>query len=407
MIPALLSIEDAIRAAGMDPGVEPPPAPPEYVGPSLIPAPAPDFRLRLASALDGAPAYSGARPGESAASAGLRGLLSGASGGFVASQEKRAKVDEANRVQSNTASRTAADRAYANAQATWREKLTRYYRTESDNAGKVMLTPKMAEDMGIPFEAGRKVDPVEASKAITARRNSMKVPNVTGKGSSGVFGQPGEDDTANQIALAIERGDQPPDMKGLYRYGGPVRAILGRRGYDFTAANQDWQAVQRWISTANGPQQNRMRQAAQTAYESLDVIDQLSAQLSKEVPRGAIKVLNRASLVAAQNGAFGPAAQSTATLLAAQITDVTSELGNVYMGGNSPTDHALQLAGKNLSADWTEKQLRDATNLARTNLRIRLNSMRFAQPVSPGTGGGAVEEWVRDPATGKLVKKGG
>lgn len=183
---------------------------------------------------------------------------------------------------------------------------------------------------------------------------------------------------ASAIADAIENGTQPPELTGMYRYGAPVRAELSRRGFDLTAANADWKAVQRSIATGYGPQQTRIRQAAMTAYESLDVVDNLSAELTKLVPRGSIQGLNKASMIAAKNGAFGQRAQQVATMLDAQITDIVSELGNVYMGGNSPTDHALGLAQKNLSSDWSPSQLRAATTLARTNLRIRLNSLSSA-----------------------------
>jgi hypothetical protein len=189
---------------------------------------------------------------------------------------------------------------------------------------------------------------------------------------------------AKDIAAAIRRGDQPPDLKGLYRYGGPVRAELARTGFDYTAANRDWQAVQRSISSLNGPQQTRLRQAVETAYESTNVIDDLSAQLSKALPRGKYPVLNRAAMKAAINGLAGDQAQSLATQLDAQITDVASELGNAYMGGNSPTDHALKLAEKNLRGEWTEKQLADATKLARRNLEIRRNSIYNSTPINPG-----------------------
>lgn len=188
---------------------------------------------------------------------------------------------------------------------------------------------------------------------------------------------------AVSIADAIINGTQPPELTGMYRYGAPVRAELSRRGFDFTAANADWKAVQRSIATGYGPQQTRLRQAAQTAYESLDVVDNLSNELTKLVPRGSVQGINKASMIAARNGAFGPRAQQVATMLDAQITDIVSELGNVYMGGNSPTDHALSLAQKNLSADWSPSQLRAATELARNNLRIRLNSLSSAGVLTP------------------------
>jgi hypothetical protein len=59
---------------------------------------------------------------------------------------------------------------------------------------------------------------------------------------------------------------------------------------------------------------------------------------------------------------------------------VSAELANVYMGGNSPTDHALQLAAKNLNASWAKGQLDAGIDLARKNLTIRLNSIRSTTP---------------------------
>jgi hypothetical protein len=176
---------------------------------------------------------------------------------------------------------------------------------------------------------------------------------------------------AKAIADAIESGDQPPELTGLYRYAGPVRAELAKRNYNFTDASVDWQATKKHVQSMNSTQQLRLRQAAETAYHSLDVIDELASKWKG----GKFPVLNRVNLLAAKNGGFGEDVASVARQLEAQISDLTSELGNVYMGGNSPTDHALSLAGKNLSAEWSEKVLRDMTKLARTNLRIRLNSM--------------------------------
>lgn len=223
---------------------------------------------------------------------------------------------------------------------------------------------------------------------------------------AGGSGSPVED-----IAQAIVDGLQPPETTGLYRYGAGVRAALAKKGYNMVAAQRDWRAVQRYMSTIEGPQQVRMRQAVDNAYHSLDVIEDLANQWKG----GRFPALNRARVAAAKQGALGPDAQKIATALDAQIADVTSELANVYMGGNSPTDHAMDLARKNLAADWSQGQLLTLINQARTNLKIRQNSIANAGPIGisenspyvPTTPSGGVEEWVRDPATGKLVKKGG
>jgi len=205
---------------------------------------------------------------------------------------------------------------------------------------------------------------------------------------------------ASSIADAIEQGLQPPDVKGLYRMAGPVRAELSKRGYDLTRANLDWQAAQKHVATLNGAQQTRLRQAISTASDSLGVIE----DLAKQWDAGKFPILNKAQLALAVNGALGPKAQQIATNLQAQITDVTSELGNVYMGGNSPTDHALSLAQKNLSADWTRDQLLSAIQLARTNLKIRQNSIdsigAAGLSTAPTAGPKATHRF--NPATGKI-----
>jgi hypothetical protein len=231
------------------------------------------------------------------------------------------------------------------------------------------------------------------------------------KPPSATAGQSGTGD-AEAIAEAIIRGEQPPDLKGLYRMGPTVKASLAKKGYNLANAQLDWQATQKHITTLNGQQQTRLRQAIDNAGHSLDVIE----SLADEWKGGNFPILNRGRLAAAKSGALGPEAQRIATALEAQIADVTSELANVYMGGNSPTDHAMKLASTNLSADWSETQLRKLLDQQRMNLQIRSNSMSnigvqgasstnpYAAPTPAADQG--VEVWVRDK-TGKLVKKGG
>jgi hypothetical protein len=198
---------------------------------------------------------------------------------------------------------------------------------------------------------------------------------------------------AKAIAKAIEKGEQPPTMEGLSRgQGGIVKSELAKLKYPQALAEQDWKATSRHFQTLNGTQQTRLRQAATTARESLDIIDQLSDKWNG----GKYPLLNKVNLSIAKNGGLGQEAQNIATTLEAQITDVVSEMSNVYMGGNSPTDQALKLAGKNLSADWSRGQLKAATDLARKNLTIRLNSIANTGTISATGqnqygGGGQVE----------------
>lgn len=177
---------------------------------------------------------------------------------------------------------------------------------------------------------------------------------------------------ADDIAEGIINGTQPPSTQGLYRNGPQVRAKLAQRGYDLKTAELDYKATIRHMASMNSSKQITFYNAVQTAHDSLDLVDQFATEWKSNSNFGP---LNRARLIAAANGAYGEEQAKVARKLQAQITDLTSELGQVYMGGNSPTDHSLELAGKNLSADWSEGVLHDMTDLARKNLKIRLNSL--------------------------------
>lgn len=232
---------------------------------------------------------------------------------------------------------------------------------------------------------------------------SRPVVNV-GAGTGGAADQP------KAIAEAIMRGEQPPDVKGLYRMAGPVRFELAKRGYDMMTAQADWQATQKHLATLNGPQQERLRQAITFTADSLDNIESLYAEWKKLAGVSGLKVINRANLAAMKQ--LPGRAGEVATNLEAQINDLTSELGTVYKGGNSSTDESLKLASGNLKAEWNDQTFGRAVQQIRKNLKIRQNSMLSSTPagLSSAKGGDAsapeskVEKWGFD-SSGKLVKQ--
>jgi hypothetical protein len=195
--------------------------------------------------------------------------------------------------------------------------------------------------------------------------------------------------SAEKIAGAIMRGEQDPNLVGLGREGtaADVRAILADNHYNLLRAQNDLFAMRKFMSTANNSQQVRLRQATEFATESLDLLDNpekpgddIIGQLRNSIPRSQFPVLNKAALAAARNGVFGEEAAEAARNLEQQVTDLQSEMAVVYMGGNSPTDKGLAQAQKILSGDWSDATLRNAIDLARTNLRLRLNSIRRTGP---------------------------
>ena len=195
-----------------------------------------------------------------------------------------------------------------------------------------------------------------------------------------------------EIAQAIIDGRQPPDLSNrITGQIGAIRAELERHGFDLKQAQYDYQATQQWIKSVNSSQQIRLRQATNFSMESLDVVDNLSDELTKEVPRGKYPIVNKGAMLAAKQGLLGQKAQEAARQLDIQIIDLQSEIAQVYRGGGSPTDKGLKQAQDILNEDWDQKTLKKATDLARTNLGYRLNSIRNSGPLSTGgyTGGGA------------------
>lgn len=199
-------------------------------------------------------------------------------------------------------------------------------------------------------------------------------PIATGPESATQQNYSGTQGDAEDIAQAIIRGEQPPDLTAMYRLGGPVRAALGRAKYDLTKAQEDWTATKKYLQTLNGAQQVRLRQAVDFTKESLNSVRALAEQWNAPT----FGPLSKARLVLAKSGSLGQPAKELATKIDAQIADVVSELATVYKGGNSSTDESLKLAAKNLSSEWDAKTM--LANLAQIdqNLGYRQNSMKTA-----------------------------
>lgn len=223
----------------------------------------------------------------------------------------------------------------------------------------------------------------------------------------------GQASEAKDVADAIMRGEQPPDMKSLYRMAGPIKAELARSGYNLTNATLDWEATKKHVLALNSAQQLKLNQSVNALPELLDSVDALASQWKG----GQFPILNKANLTAAKNGGYGDDVAAVARKLDQQIADVNSDLGAVYMGGNSPTDHALKLASTALSGDWSEKVLHEMVSQARSNVNIRQNSMRntgvagasadnpyAAKPTTQPAIPAGAPQWIRD-SSGKLVLK--
>lgn len=248
-------------------------------------------------------------------------------------------------------------------------------------------------------------------KATEYAHASRPQVNVSGGGF-----RSGSPEDAESIAEAIVAGRQSPVIKSMYGNTGRIKAILERNyKFDLATAEKDWGAIQRHLATLNGPQQERLRQAVNFTYDSLDQIENLYKEWTAKGLNTRFKAFNKGSLAAAKQ--LGGEAGSIAQNLEAQINDLTSELGTVYKGGNASTDESLRLAAENLKADWNEITFRRALEQIRKNLQIRRNSILTSQPVgvspnsqyaaptaAPPAGGGEQPKATHrfNPATGKI-----
>lgn len=253
-----------------------------------------------------------------------------------------------------------------------------------DPAGKWHEEKDKGDETKTPFESLEKSMPLLPGE--TEDHHQQRIYDKYQKDQASLTGEKAKatahayDDQVVKIGDAIIAHEQPPEISGfgMAKIAAPLKAYLAEKGFDLTTATLDYQAQKKYMSTLNGAQQVRLRQATDFAYSSLDLVE----GLAKEWQGGNFALLNKVNLNAAKNGVYGPKAASIANRLDLQISDLTSELGTVYKGGNSSTDESLKLAAKNLQSDWSEKVILDAIPLIRTNLDIRKNSQKFVGAVT-------------------------
>lgn len=236
-----------------------------------------------------------------------------------------------------------------------------------------------------PSDIGRLMAERDALPPGDPRRatydDAIKKANHIPAPGGGLLSGPENQDDVFAIADAIEEGTQPPDWKALYKYGAPLRAELSRRKVNVARLQTDWNAIQKNVAALNSTQQTRLRQAINKASESLSNIEGLYDEWT-QLAGSNFSVFNKGALAASKQmpGRAGEVARA----LEMNIADLTAELGAAYMGGNTPTEHALELAGKNLAADWGPGQFREAVKQARKNLAFATNAITSSTPLGVG-----------------------
>ncbi len=259
------------------------------------------------------------------------------------------------------------------------------------------------------------------AKAATPRVPDYTIGNVRYSGETNkplVTGPPqasanstGTNDVKDTAAGIAEGMISPQISQSVsFRDRTAVSAELKRLGYNQAEAERDWKAINKHLSTLNGAQQERLRQAISFTYDTVPQIEAAYAEWKKQAGVSGFKVLNKGNLAAMKQLPGAPG--SAATNLEALIADFTSELGTVYKGGNSSTDESLKLAAKNLEGNWNDQTFSDAIKRIRQSLKIRQNSIATSEtqgvsadsPYQPGSRATAPQPPFYTLPDGKTVR---
>lgn len=175
---------------------------------------------------------------------------------------------------------------------------------------------------------------------------------------------------AIDTAQGIMSGVLPPDQSTFsFRDRTVGMAEMARNKFNLSDANNEWKATQKFLSSMNSEKQVRLRQAITSVREALTGL----SQLNNEVGKSELAPLNSAQLTIRANSG-----DPLAVKYLGQINIIRDELAQVFMGGNSPTDKALDLASQTLKGNWSNKQLQSAIDNINTNLQYRENAINFA-----------------------------
>ena len=173
---------------------------------------------------------------------------------------------------------------------------------------------------------------------------------------------------AKDISQGIMDGSLPPDLNQVasFKDRSAVAAELKRQGVNLTEKRLDWIAATKYAQTKEGPAQVRLRQAIDSVTSATDNLKKLNEQFT----RTNYAPINKAQIVADAN-----TGNSLAVKYLAQLTVIQDELGQVFMGGNSPTDRTIQMAQNLLKSNFSVKQLNSVIDTLKDNLTFRKNAI--------------------------------
>lgn len=189
------------------------------------------------------------------------------------------------------------------------------------------------------------------------------------------------DSAPEDIADAVASGDMAPDeLKGMYGAKAKILGILAKKGVNLAKLRMDWAATTRQISSLNGPQQERLRQALQSTRGGLGRLLELNQQLDKFGFNPANAVLidvakTGFTLDKKQVGKLSQEQQNVLTEYLTQLTLLKDELAQVFQGGYAPTQNAFELTKEVLNSSYNKTMMEKAVKNIDYNLNLRENAV--------------------------------
>lgn len=184
------------------------------------------------------------------------------------------------------------------------------------------------------------------------------------------------------IAKAVESGLQPPDLKSLYGKSGPVKAQLGRDGFDLSKATLQWNAANKWITALNSSQMARFKTLGVSVVNTIDEVTRLADVLKN----GGVPVMNLANMATwVQTNNNSPHAQDIIQYLTAANT-LKEEFANLAQGGYAPTEASWGLANKQINENYGNDGLKSSLNEVQRLINYRLNAPSETTSTIPGGG---------------------
>jgi hypothetical protein len=202
---------------------------------------------------------------------------------------------------------------------------------------------------------------------FTGKGEEVKVPPA----------QTTSDEEIQSTAQGVMNGNLAPDLAQVssFRDRSRISSALNKDGFNLPAAQSEWKATQRFLNSMNSEKQTRLRQAIGSTRQALDHLK----EINQEYSRSSLAPLNYLQLKAQANSG-----NELAVKYLGQLNIIQDELAQVFMGGNSPTEKALDLAKNMLSSNWSAGQLNASIDTIDKNLKYRENAINAAMPFTGG-----------------------